>query len=307
MKLKHVISAEQVMDRGFLRELFRRADGLASADVKGGAFASLKGKVLACLFYEPSTRTRFSFQAAMYKLGGNVVSLENLEKSSSVAKGESFKDTIKIVSGYTDCIVLRHPKEGAAQEAASVSSVPVINAGDGGNEHPTQALLDLYTILKEKGRLENLKVAFGFDPLHSRTIRSLALALSDYPGSRFTFISPQSLRAPSELTDKLNERHVPYKETEDLDEGLDVDVLYVNRLQQERFQESQEFEKNRKLLVVTPDKVQGKDILILDPLPRIDEIDSAVDALPNAAYFRQARNGLYVRMALLEMLLHGDF
>ena len=302
MKLGKVISPSQI-DRKTLEELFEEAEKISKQEWSRTCPPTLNCKVMASLFYEPSTRTRFSFEAAMLKLGGKVISTENARLSSSAVKGESLEDTIRMVSGYADLIVLRHPQNGAAEIAAKVSSVPIVNAGDGGNEHPTQAMLDMYTIKKEKGRLNNLHVALACDPKHSRTIRSLALLLGLYEGNRLTFISPDSLRADPEFLKKLSERGIPFEEASELKAGLDADVLYINRLQQERFADPAEFEKNRKLLVLKADMLKGKQVTVLDPLPRIDEIATDVDALPNAAYFRQAQNGLYVRMALLQTLL----
>ena len=222
---------------------------------------------------------------------------------SSMKKGESLEDTINMVMGYADLIVMRHPEAGAADRAAGVSSVPFINAGDGPNEHPTQALLDLYTIKKELGRFDNLHVAFACDPKHSRTIRSLAKTLSQYKNNRFTFISLDNFRMEDDLRQILTERGVEIEETTDLCKGTDADILYMNRLQEERFENHDEFEKHRKDFILTAKMLDGKKAIIMDPLPRIDEIETSVDALPNAAYFREAHNGIPVRMALLAILL----
>ncbi len=261
----------------------------------------LKGKILASLFYEPSTRTRLSFETAMLRLGGQVITADGMQ-SSSIAKGESIEDTIRMAASYADIIAMRHPEPGIADRAAAASAVPFLNAGDGGNEHPTQALLDLYTIWKEKGTLEGLHVAFGSDPLHSRTIRSLARMLSQYKGNRFTFVSPASLRASDDLLSFLKQAGVPYEETDDLAAATNADVLYMNRLQKERFNDPAEAKKHVGAYCITREMVEGKDVLIMDPLPRIEEIDVDVDALPNAAYFRQAKNGVFVRMALLALM-----
>lgn len=262
----------------------------------------LKDKVVALLFYESSSRTMLSFESAVQRLGGGMILAQGKEMSS-LKKGESIEDTIHMVMGYADLIVMRHQESGSANRAASVSTVPFINAGDGWNEHPTQALLDAYTIHEEKGSLENLHVAFAADPLHSRTIRSLALVLSQYKGNRFTFIGPKSLWISDDLRQTLEKRGIEFEETEDLTKGTDADILYMNRLQEERFDDPKEFEKHRKDAVLTAEMLKGKDVLVMDPLPRVDEIEVTVDSLPNAIYFRQARNGVPVRMALLAMLL----
>lgn len=270
--------------------------------VEQGGNDLLKGKILANLFYEPSTRTMLSFASAMSRLGGQVISAVGV-KFSSMFKGESIEDTIMMAGQYADIVAMRHPEAGSADKAAAVSPIPFINAGDGPAQHPTQALLDLYTIKKEKGTLENLHVAMATDPLQSRTIRSLAMLLSMYQGNKITFVGPKSLWAAPDLLETLDAAGTEYTQTEDFKEGLDADILYMNRLQQERFADPNEFEKLRKKYVLTADDLQGKDTLIMDPLPRVDEIDVSVDALPNAVYFRQVKNGVYVRMALLAMLL----
>ncbi|MBI3335572.1 MAG: aspartate carbamoyltransferase [Candidatus Portnoybacteria bacterium] len=305
MKLRHVISVKQFLDNKLLDTIFSLADEMAKKDKEKRLPNSLKGKILASVFYEPSTRTRFSFESAMLKLGGRVISSENAGQFSSATKGETLEDAIRIISGYSDVIVLRHPEEGAAKRASNVSSVAIINAGDGGNEHPTQALLDLYTIKKELGRAEGLHVAFGCDPLHSRTIRSLALLLTQYRGLRFTFISPKSLRISPRLLSTLRARGVHCEETTDLRKGTDADIVYLNRLQEERFSNAKEFEKYRKSYVLRKEMLHRKDILIMDPLPRVDEISPEVDSDPRAAYFRQAKNGLYIRMALLKLIFQN--
>ena len=243
-----------------------------------------------------------SFASAMSRLGGQVISAVGV-KFSSMFKGESIEDTIMMAGQYADIVAMRHPEAGSADKAAAVSPIPFINAGDGPAQHPTQALLDLYTIKKEKGTLENLHVAMATDPLQSRTIRSLAMLLSMYQGNKITFVGPKSLWAAPDLLETLDAAGTEYTQTEDFKEGLDADILYMNRLQQERFADPNEFEKLRKKYVLTADDLQGKDTLIMDPLPRVDEIDVSVDALPNAVYFRQVKNGVYVRMALLAMLL----
>jgi aspartate carbamoyltransferase catalytic subunit len=302
MKLSfpHLVSVEQVT-RVDADLILTTAAKMEKVLAKGGD-ESLKGKILASLFYEPSTRTRLSFESAMMRLGGSIVTADGMQ-SSSFLKGESIEDTIRMASGYADVICMRHPEAGSAAKAITVSEVPFLNAGDGGNEHPTQALLDLYTIQKELGTLEGIHVAFSCDPLHSRTIRSLALMLSLYAGNRFTFISPESLKADPEFLKRLTKAGATYVETTDLHAGAEADVLYMNRLQKERFKPGEDVEQYRKAYCITADMLKGKKVLIMDPLPRVGEIAEDVDELPNAAYFRQAQNGVPVRMALLSLLL----
>ena len=262
----------------------------------------LFGKVVACLFFEPSTRTRLSFEAAVLRLGGQVISMENGGVSSSVFKGESIEDTIRIVQSYADVLIMRHPQNGAAEQAVKVAKVPFINAGDGGNQHPTQGLLDLYTIKKRLGRLDNLSLAMGFDPKHSRTIKSLCELLSMYKNNEIIFICPKELDQPKNILLDLKKRGLKISVKRNLEEVLDVDILYLNRLQNERFSSQKEFEKLRHKYCLTAKMIKNKKALVMDPLPRIDEITQDVDELPNAIYFEQAQNGLYIRMALLSML-----
>ena len=258
---------------------------------------------LATVFYEASTRTRFSFEAAMHRLGGQVLSAENAARASSAAKGESLEDAIRVIGGYADGIVLRHPEVGAAARAARVAPVPVINAGDGPGNHPTQALLDLYTIEKELGRLDHLRIGLAGDLRHGRTVRSLALLLSRFPGNQLVLISPPALRLGADVITALNEAQQGMRETTDLDGAIaDLDVLYQTRIQAERFESSEEYERQRGVYLVNPDLMRRLPAraILMHPLPRLDEIDPLVDADPRAAYFRQARNGLWVRMAVLD-------
>jgi aspartate carbamoyltransferase catalytic subunit len=296
--MRHILTGAQFADKDLLKIIFARAGELEEADKAGKVPKLLKDKIVATVFYETSTRTRLSFESAALKLGAGVISITD-PKTSSVSKGESLEDTIRMVGSYADVIALRHPNAGTAMVAAEVSSVPIINAGDGGNEHPTQALFDLYTIDRELGRLEDLHVTFGFDPLHSRTIRSLSRLLAMFPGNRFTFISPKSLAPAKDLLDELEKAGASFEIKTDMDKIGQSDVLYLNRLQEERFEDKKDFEKNRKLFVLKPEHLKQSKAIVLDPLPRIDEIDVAVDDLPNAKYFQQAQNGLYIRMALL--------
>ena len=296
--MKHIISANQ-FTKADLENILARASVMEEQYKSGKVKKLLEDKIVACIFFEPSTRTRLSFETAALKLGAQVISSENAMQDFSVYKGESIEDTTKMLCNYADIIVMRHPKEGSVDHAAAVSKKPIINAGDGGNQHPSQALLDLYTIKKHLGRLDNLNIAFGFDPKHSRTIRSLALLLTHFKNNHFTFICPKALNPSPEFLEDFKKRGADFKLTDKLSKFPEYDIFYANRLQNERFEDKNEFEKYRKALVITKALVQGSKTLILNPLPRIDEIEIAVDDLPNAIYFDQAQNGLYVRMALL--------
>ena len=263
----------------------------------------LRGRIMATLFFEPSTRTRLSFEAAMYKLGGSVIGF-NSPEVSSVKKGESLADTIRVVEKYADVIVLRHPADGAARFAAEYARAPVMNAGSGAEEHPTQALLDLYTILKEKGCIDGLTIALMGDLRYGRTVHSLAYALSLY-NVRLFLISPPLLRMRKEVLDDIKSR-VEVSEYSSVEEVLpEVDVLYVTRIQKERFPDLAEYEKVRGSYVVDLDllRMAKRDLIILHPLPRVEEIAVEVDSTPFARYFQQVENGLTTRMALLALIL----
>jgi aspartate carbamoyltransferase catalytic subunit len=270
--------------------------------VEQGGSDLLAGKILAALFYEPSTRTRLSFESAMLRLGGQVITADGFQ-FSSLYKGESIEDTMMMVGGYSDIIAMRHPEQGSADRAASVSPVPFINAGDGPGQHPTQALLDLYTIQKERGTIDGLHVSMVGDLKFGRTVHSLVFLLGLYKNIRFTFVAPAALPMPEKVTSFLKEKNIPYVETTDLDAGLDADVLYMTRVQKERFENSVDYEKLKDAYILTANHLKGKKVTVLHPLPRVNEISTDVDALPNAAYFRQAKNGIPVRMALLAHLL----
>ncbi len=264
----------------------------------------LKGKIMATLFFEPSTRTRLSFEAAMKKLGGECIGFSSTE-GSSVAKGENLSDTIHVVENYCDVIVLRHPLEGAAKFAAEVATVPVINAGSGAEEHPTQALLDLLTIKREKNRIDGLKIALVGDLKYGRTVHSLAYALSKYDVDLY-FVSPELLRMRESVLHDLKEKNITYHEYTKLDDVIsDVDVLYVTRIQKERFSDPAEYEKVRGTYKITLETLKDakEDLIILHPLPRVEEIDPAVDNTPHAKYFKQTYYGLLLRMALLALVL----
>ncbi len=264
------------------------------------------GKKLATLFFEPSTRTRLSFEAAMYELGGNVMSVAG-GNSSSAAKGESVADTAKTVSCYADIIAMRHPKEGAPLVASMNASIPVINAGDGGHNHPTQTLTDLFTIKREKGRLCDLTVGFCGDLKFGRTVHSLISALSRYTGIKIVLISPNELKVPSYIkTDVLDKKGIEYTETTDLVGSLpELDILYMTRVQRERFFNEEDYLRLKDSYILTPDKLKGakSELSIMHPLPRVNEIAVAIDEDPRACYFKQVYNGKIIRMALMLKLL----
>ena len=266
-----------------------------------------EGKKLATCFYEPSTRTRLSFEAAMLNLGGSVLGFSSAD-SSSAAKGESVSDTIRVISCYADICAIRHPKEGAALVASSHSLIPVINAGDGGHQHPTQTLTDLLTIYSLKGRLGNLKIGLCGDLKFGRTVHSLINALIRYPGVEFILISPEELRIPGYIReDVLDVNHIPYKEVERLEDAItDLDLLYMTRVQRERFFNEEDYIRMKDFYILDKAKMKlaPKDMLVLHPLPRVNEISTEVDDDPRAVYFKQARYGVYVRMALILTLLN---
>lgn len=265
-----------------------------------------RGKKLATLFFEPSTRTRLSFEAAMMELGGNVLGFSEASSSSS-SKGESVSDTVRVVSCYADIIAMRHPKEGAPMVAAMKSNVPIINAGDGGHNHPTQTLTDLLTIKREKGRLDSLTVGFCGDLKFGRTVHSLINALSRYENIKLVLISPPELVLPDYIKhDVLEKYNMEYIETSSLEENMkDLDILYMTRVQRERFFNEADYIRLKDTYVLTPDKLSkaGKDLCVMHPLPRVNEISVSVDDDPRACYFKQALNGKYVRMALIMKLL----
>ncbi|HJC48082.1 MAG TPA: aspartate carbamoyltransferase [Candidatus Lachnoclostridium pullistercoris] len=267
------------------------------------------GKKLATLFYEPSTRTRLSFEAAMLNLGGSVLGFASAD-SSSAAKGESVADTIRIISCYADICAMRHPKEGAPLVASQFSSIPVINAGDGGHQHPTQTLTDLLTIRSLTGRLDHLTVGLCGDLKFGRTVHSLIEALVRYAGIRFVLISPQELRIPDYIRADVLDRHgVEYREVDSLDEAMpELDILYMTRVQKERFFNEEDYIRLKDSYILDNKKMQlaKKDMYVLHPLPRVNEISVEVDKDPRAAYFRQAQYGVYVRMALIMTLLEVE-
>lgn len=264
----------------------------------------LRGKVVATLFFEPSTRTRLSFETAANRLGARVIGFSDAD-NTSISKGETLKDTIKMVSNYVDLIVMRHPLEGSARYASEVASVPVINAGDGANQHPSQTLLDLYTIRQTQGRLENINIDMVGDLKYGRTVHSLLQAMSHF-SPEFTFTAPQELKMPVEYKEFLDRKGISYTETEDLAGGMkNADILYMTRVQQERFTDLMEYEKVKNCYSLTAAMLNGvkENMKILHPLPRVNEISQDVDDTKYAYYFKQAGNGMYVRMAIIAYLL----
>lgn len=306
-KLFHVIEAQQ-FDRGLMNEIFAVTKEMEEVVSRYGS-SILSRRIMASLFYEPSTRTRLSFESAMFRLGGEVITTESAREFSSAAKGETLEDTIRIIEGYSDVIVMRHFESGAARRAAEVASVPIINAGDGPGQHPTQALLDLYTIQKELGHLDGMKVALVGDLANGRTARSLAYLLAKYDGVKLYFVAPSVVRMKDDIKEHLNEHGVLFEEEDDLLKVAgEVDVIYQTRIQKERFGDRiADYEKARGKYIIDQNVMDAlsKDAIVMHPLPRVDEIDPAVDSDPRSAYFRQAHNGLHIRMALLRMVLEA--
>ena len=301
--MKHLIDIMQLTTEEIDEMIDTANDIIANPDKYA---EKCKRKKLATLFFEPSTRTRLSFEAAMYELGGNVLGFSEAQ-SSSAAKGESVSDTIRTVGAYADIIAMRHPKEGAAMVACRRSTVPIINAGDGGHNHPTQTLTDLLTIKREKGHFDGLTIGFCGDLKFGRTVHSLMAAMSRYDNVKFIFISPDELRLPEYLKeDILDPKNIEYVETTDLEDAMpQLDILYMTRVQRERFFNEQDYIRLKDSYILTPDKLaDAKDSLsILHPLPRVNEISTAVDDDPRAKYFEQVRNGKFIRMALILKLL----
>lgn len=300
LPFRHLTSIEQ-LSRGDADAVLKEAEEMERI-LKRGGDDRLHGKILANLFYEPSTRTHLSFATAMYRLGGRVISTESVQ-FSSLYKGESIEDTITVVGQYADIICMRHPEEGSAARGASVSSVPFINAGDGPGQHPTQALLDLVTIKKERGGVDGVHVAMVGDLKNGRTVHSLSLLLSLYDNVHLTFIAPKVLQMPESICSALRKKKVEFEEREKMKDALNADVLYMTRIQKERFTDEREYQRLKGTYVLSAQDLGKKNITVMHPLPRVGEIALDVDTLPNAAYFRQVRNGVTVRMAVLAMLL----
>lgn len=301
LPFKSLISSKQLTP-DTITELFRITDDMAELVKAKGRTDLLEDKIVALLFFEPSSRTMLSFQTAAQRLKAGNIFAQNAS-STSMEKGESIEDMIQVVAGYSDIIVMRHAQPGSAQIAADASAVPFINAGDGGNEHPTQAIIDVYTIYRHLGRLDNLNVVFGYDSLQSRSIHSLSRLLAQYDNNKFTFIGPPKLFPSASMIDELNEMGADCEVKDQASHTDGVDVIYLNRLQEERFEDSRIFDENRAKYRLNRADVENSNALILDPLPRIDEIATDVDSLDNAVYFKQTSYGVPVRMALLAGLL----
>jgi aspartate carbamoyltransferase catalytic subunit len=304
-QLKHIIESQQ-FSLGLLQSLFHKANYLrnnSNVDAK-----DLDGKILATLFYEPSTRTRLSFESAMLKLGGDVISTENAKEFSSAIKGESVEDTIRVMGGYADGIVMRHYEEGSAKRASEVSRIPIINAGDGKGQHPTQALLDLYTIQIEMGRIDNLKIGMVGDLASGRTVRSLCYLLGKSKDIEISFVSPNNLKMKDDIKEYLNRHKINFTEECDLNQILPgLDVIYMTRIQKERINHDDYIQASGKFVINSENfPLINKKSRIMHPLPHVEEINLPLDVEENdkrVAYFRQSENGLYIRMALLEHLL----
>ncbi|MFA7309905.1 MAG: aspartate carbamoyltransferase [Candidatus Paceibacterota bacterium] len=298
--MHHLLETQQ-FDRASLKRVFKLATSLENTRND-----SLHGKILATLFYEPSTRTRFSFESAMMRLGGQVLTAENAGEVSSAVKGETLEDTTRVMNHYADAIVIRSPEAGAAERAASVSEVPIINAGDGAGQHPTQALLDLYTIERELGHVDGVHVAIVGDLRYGRAARSLAYLLSKYDDVNLTLVSSPELRMGDDIKAHLNEHHVSYAETESLKDAMrEADVIYQTRVQKERFPSKEEYERFKGGYIIDRSMADSmkEGGIIIHPLPRVGEIMPEVDDSPHAVYFKQVGYGLIVRMALLATLL----
>lgn len=298
---------ERLFDRAMLEELFEVARLMETVTPGSELSTLLSGRLMATLFYEPSTRTRLSFEAAMHRLGGAVLTTESASEYSSAAKGESLEDTMRTVECYADLIVLRHFEAGSAAKAAAATTIPVINAGDGPGQHPTQALLDTYTIQRELGKIDGVKVGLVGDLANGRTVRSLAAMLTRFEGVELVFVAPEVVRMRDDIKQYLDEQGLKWSEATDLaDVASEVDVLYQTRIQRERFADRpDDYEKARGKYIVDGRIMESlpEHAIVMHPLPRLDEITVEVDADPRAAYFRQAANGMYVRMALLKVLL----
>lgn len=307
--LQHVYESQQ-FDRGLLSRVFEIADEMR-VDLKAEARQykrALEHKIMASLFYEPSTRTRFSFESAMARLGGRIITTENAREFSSAAKGESLIDTIIIMNGYVDIIVLRHQEAGSAKKAADVSRAPIINAGDGPGQHPTQALLDLYTINDNFHHIKDIHVAMVGDLKYGRTVRSLCYLLAKYSGIKIYFVSPPVCAMDDDIKEYLDRHKTDWEEETDMEKVLPlVDCVYMTRIQKERFHDPEEYRQAAGQYILDLEKanMMKSDAIIMHPLPRVNEIPPEVDRNHRAKYFEQAQNGLYIRMALLYLLLNG--
>ena len=299
MKNKSLVSISDFTKEEYIRILDRAENFAINPNQR-----LLEGKVVAVLFFEPSTRTRLSFEAAINRLGGRVIGFTD-SSSSSVTKGESLRDTILTVSNYADLIVMRHPKEGSARFASEISSVPIINAGEGANQHPTQCLLDLYSIRKTQGTLDNLNISFVGDLKYGRTVHSLSIALTHF-NTTYHLVSPNELKLPSAVKMHIKNSKLIYNQYTDFSQAISIsDIIYMTRIQKERFSDPIEYEKVKDTYVLKADMLQDikPNLKVLHPLPRVNEISEDVDNLPQAYYFEQALNGVYVRQALLASIL----
>lgn len=304
LAMKHLLSSKDWGPES-LQLLFERAKEFLSDLNQGRSLDLAHGKILASLFFEPSTRTRFSFETAMLRLGGQVISNPEMTSTSSLVKGESLYDTGKTVSQFADIIVMRHPQAGSVAELAKGSEVPVINAGDGAHDHPTQGLLDLFSIWNRFGRLDHLKIAMVGDLKYGRVVHSQCELLAHYSNIEYHFIAPPELQMPQDIVDTLRAKGATITQTEDLSSAQHVDVLSMTRVQKERFPSEAEYLKYKGVYVLNAEFLQGanKNMMIIHPLPRVDEMHPEIDSDPRAAYFEQVRNGVAVRMAILEQFL----
>lgn len=302
--MKHIIESQQ-FSREVLFQLFKKSD-----ELRVNPENIFNGKIMAALFYEPSTRTKLSFESAMLRLGGKIIGTENANEFSSVIKGESLEDSVRVISNYCDCIILRHSEEGAAKKASEVSKVPIINAGDGKGQHPTQALLDIYTIYKEFGKIDGLKIAMVGDLASGRTVRSLCYLLGKFENIEIIFISPENLKISEDIKNYLKKHNIKFFEEEDLNKVLsEVDIVYMTRIQKERIS-VEDYEKARGKFSINKENLNliKENSRVMHPLPHVEEIELDVETEDNdkrIAYFRQAENGLYVRMALLDFILNA--
>jgi aspartate carbamoyltransferase catalytic subunit len=307
--LDHVIESQQ-FDRDLLELVFETADQMKT-DLYGERRLAkfLDGKIMASLFYEPSTRTRFSFESAMRRLGGSVITTENAREFSSAAKGESLSDSTRIMNGYADVIVMRHNEAGSAARAAEISTIPIINAGDGAGQHPTQALLDMYTIVDAFPGVNDLKIAMVGDLRYGRTVRSLSYLLTKYEKVEIIFVSPPVCKMEGDIKAYLDKYSISWREETDLEKvAPEVDCIYMTRIQKERFHSVEDYQAAASKYILSPELVYAMkpSAIIMHPLPRVDEIPGEVDGDPRARYFEQAQNGLYIRMALLYLLFKKE-
>lgn len=304
-RLKNIISIKD-FEREDIEYILEEASKLENIAKSKEVSEELKGKILGLMFFEPSTRTKMSFETAMKRLGGEGIGFEN-SRSSSVSKGESIADTAKMFEGYCDALVIRHELEGVSKFISDIVDVPVINAGDGAGQHPTQTLLDLYTIKREIGQIDNLKIALIGDLKFGRTVHSLSNALGLFENIKIYLVSPPELRMPQEILHDLNKTNVRYEESDNIEDVIDdIDILYITRIQKERFGDIEEYLKIKGAYVINKKMLEGKDLIVMHPLPRIDEIDSDVDNTKYNKYFTQAANAVPVRMAILKTLIKNN-